>query len=414
VLYQIHELNQRLFSPAIDFAEIGARAFSAPASPLSWLPGASYVAAGCEVLYRLGKIYDKPKFGIDDAEAHGAHVAVHEQTVSDKPFCRLQRFQRHSDDAALSAQLDADPTVLVVAPLSGHHATLLRDTVRALLSSHDVYITDWINAREVPVERGPFSLADYVHYVQDFMRQLGPSRLHVLAVCQPSVPVLAAAALMAAGGEPQPQSLILMGGPVDTRNAPTQVTQFANSHSVAWFDRFLIDEVPVGYRGRGRRVYPGFLQYAGFMAMNPTRHMRSRWQFFQHLVEGDLQSAEEHRRFYDEYNAVMDLAAEYYLDCITVVFHEHLLPLGRWFIDDRRVAPEVITRPALLTIEGARDDISGLGATRAALDLCAGIPGDRKRHITVEDGGHYGIFSGRKWRQVVYPQVRDFIAAARQ
>jgi poly(3-hydroxybutyrate) depolymerase len=413
VLYQIHELNQRLLAPAVDFAEIGAQMFSAPASPLSWLPGASYVAASCEVLYRLGKIYDKPKFGIADVEAHGARVSVVEQTVADKPFCRLRHFQRRSDDAAVSARLDADPTVLVVAPLSGHHATLLRDTVRTLLSAHDVYITDWFNAREVPVERGPFALDDYVHYVEAFMRQLGPARLHVLAVCQPSVPVLAAAALMAAAGEPQAQSLTLMGGPVDTRNAPTHVTAFADSHSVEWFDRYLIDKVPPGYRGRGRRVYPGFLQYAGFMALNPTRHAHARWAFFQHLVEGDQESAAEHRRFYDEYNAVMDLPAEYYLDCIRIVFHEHLLPLGRWFVGDRRVAPEVITGPALLTIEGARDDISGLGATRAALDLCAGIPADRKRHITIDDGGHYGIFSGRKWREVVYPQVRDFIAAAR-
>lgn len=412
MLYRLHELNRTLLGPAIDFAKVGAEMFSTPTSWLAWLPGASHVAAGYELLYRIGKSYEKPLFGIDSVEAHGTRVGVVEQTVATKPFCRLQRFQRTSDDPVVRARLDEDPTVLLVAPLSGHHATLLRDTVRALLGAHNVYVTDWMDARLVPVEAGPFTLGDYVGYVQGFMRRLGPERLHVIAVCQPAVPVLAATALMASRGEPLPRSLTLMGGSIDARRTPTQVNQFANRYPLAWFDNNLIHEVPAPYPGQGRRVYPGFLQHAGFMALNPVRHMRSHWDFFQHLVKGDLASADEHRRFYDEYNAVLDMPGEYYLDCIRIVFQEHLLPRGLWFVGGERVAPEAIAGVALLTIEGQLDDISGLGQTQAAHELCTGISDELKRHIVVDKTGHYGIFSGRKWRELVYPQVRDFIAAA--
>jgi poly(3-hydroxybutyrate) depolymerase len=410
VLYRLHEYNRALFAPAIDLAEAGARMFSEPGSWLAQLPGAGNVAAGYELLYRLGKTYEKPAFGIHEVTVGGTKVPVVEQTVLTKSFCRLQRFKRYSDEAEVVGELKSQPAVLVVAPLSGHHSTLLRDTVRTLLTGHKVYITDWVDARTIPVDRGPFTLDDYVGYIREFIRHIGADHLHVIAVCQPAVPVLAATALMAAAGEPQPRSLIMMGGSIDARKSPTRVNDFATSNSLSWFESNVIDVVPEPYPGRGRRVYPGFLQHAGFMAMNPVRHIESHWDFYQHLVEGDLDSAEEHRRFYDEYNAVLDMPAEYYLDCIRIVFQQHLLPRGLWYVAGQRVAPEAITRAALLTIEGELDDISGLGQTRAAQDLCVGIPADRKRHLTIMGAGHYGIFSGRRWRETVYPQVRDFIA----
>jgi poly(3-hydroxybutyrate) depolymerase len=376
------------------------------------LPGSERVAAAYKLLFRINKSYEKPEFGINSVEAHHHEVAVLEETVLTKSFCHLKHFKRSSDQDAVNAALRADPVVLVVAPLSGHHATLLRDTVRTLLTSHDVYITDWLDARIVPLDQGAFTLDDYVGYMREFMRTLGAERLHVIAVCQPAVPVLAAAALMAGAQEPEPRSLTLMGGPIDTRRSSTQVTQFATAHSVAWFETYLTDEVPARYPGRGRRVYPGFLLHAGFMALNPVRHIGSHWDFYRDLVQGDMNNADEHRRFYDEFNAVMDLPAEYYLDCIRVVFQEHSLPRGLWRLDGARVAPEAMTKSALLTIEGQLDLISGPGQTRAAHDLCTGIPADRKHHLTVDGAGHYGIFSGRRWRQLVYPQVRRFIADA--
>ena len=264
----------------------------------------------------------------------------------------------------------------------------------------------------VPLERGGFSLDDYVGYLRAFIGHIGTDRLHVISVCQPTVPVLAAVSLMAAAGEPEPRSLIMMGGPIDTRRSPTRVNDLATTRPLRWFESHVIQEVPPNYPGRGRRVYPGFLQHAGFIAMNPSRHMGSHWEFYQHLVRGDLDDAEAHRRFYDEYNAVLDMPADYYLDCVRIVFQEHLLPRGLWDVDGERVAPEAIRGAALLTVEGELDDISGLGQTQAAQELCAGIAVDRKRHLTVAGAGHYGIFSGRRWRESVYPQVQRFIAAA--
>jgi poly(3-hydroxybutyrate) depolymerase len=416
VLYHLHEYNRALLSPVVELARAGAYLFSAQGSWFAHLPGANRIAAGYELLYRLGKDYEKPAWGIDEVDVgrtlDGIKVQILEREVLLKPFCRLMHFERRSDNPAVEAELKRDPVVLVVAPLSGHHATMLRDTVRTLLRDHDVYVTDWIDARMVPASDGMFTLDDYVGSVREFMRHLGTERLHVIAVCQPAVPVLAATALMASAGEVEPRSLTLMGGSIDARKSRTPVTDFASSHSLRWFETNLIHEVPFQYPGHGRRVYPGFLQHAGFMAMNPVRHFSSHWDFYMHLVDGDLDGADEHRRFYDEYNAVLDMPAAYYLDCIRVVFHEYLLPRGLWTIGGVRVAPEAITRPALLTIEGDRDDISGIDQTRAALDLCRGIPPARKRHLTIEGGGHYGIFSGKRWRSSVYPPLRDFIAAA--
>jgi poly(3-hydroxybutyrate) depolymerase len=410
MLYQIHEFNRALLSPATYLARVGACLFSTPGSWLSQMPGASRIAAGYELFYRLGKDYPKPEFGIRSVEVRGASVAVAEKTVSSKPFCRLLRFERHSDDPAVREALQRDPPVLVVAPLSGHHATLLRDTVRTLLSDHQVYITDWGYARLVPRTQGPFTLDDYVAYVIEFIRQIGAERLHVMSVCQPCVPVLAAASLLASAGEPAPRSLTMMGGPIDSRCNPTRVNDLATDHSLQWFEQNVLHEVPAMYPGRGRRVYPGFLQHAGFIAMNPGRHMGSHWDFYRHLVEGDLEDAAAHRRFYDEYNAVIDLPAEYYMDCIRIVFKDHLLPRGLWHVRGARVAPQALTSTALFTIEGELDDISGLGQTRAAQELCTGIPDERKQHLMVKGAGHYGIFSGRRWRESVYPLVRDFIA----
>jgi poly(3-hydroxybutyrate) depolymerase len=412
MIYRLYELSRALAMPAESFAETGVRMFSEPGSWFAHLPGAPRMAAGYQLLYRISKTYEKPAFGIEAIEAHETQVAVVEETVLTKPFCLLKHFRRQADRADVSAALAADPVVLLVAPLSGHHASLLRDTVRTMLASHDVYVTDWIDARMIPVAEGAFTLDDYVCYVREFMHAVGVERLHVVAVCQPAVPVLEATALAAAAGEPQPRSVTLFGGPIDTRRNPTKVDSFAADHSVSWFETYLIDEVPPRYPGHGRRVYPGFLLHAGFMALNPVRHLGSHWDFYQHLVRGDLNDAEEHRRFYDEFNAVMDLPAEYYLDCIRVVFQQHLLARGLRQVRGVCVVPGAITKSALLTIEGALDDISGPGHTRAAHDLCTGIPAEWKRHLTIEGAGHYGTFSGRRWRGTVYPQLRQFIAEA--
>jgi poly(3-hydroxybutyrate) depolymerase len=296
-----------------------------------------------------------------------------------------------------------------VAPLSGHHATLLRDTVRTLLQDHKVYITDWVDARMVPMEAGPFHLDDYVRYVQEFLRHVGPDA-NVISVCQPTVPVLAAVSLMASAGEPTPRTMVMMGGPIDARRSPTAVNNLAMNKSYEWFENHVIHRVPHNYPGAGRRVYPGFLQYTGFVAMNPDRHLTAHYDYFLDMVRGDDDSAETHRSFYDEYNAVLDLPAEYYLDTIRVVFQEFALVNGSWVIDGRPVRPQDIRGTALLTVEGQLDDISGCGQTAAALELCSGIPKNRKRHYEVKGAGHYGIFSGRRWREFAYPEIRDFIA----
>ena len=410
LLYQFHEFTRSWMTPLTYWAEANARAFSASGSWLSAMPGSQRVAAANELLYRVGKGYEKPAFDIHSIEWQGETYPVIEKTVADRPFCRLQRFKRYTDDAGTISEMRGQPPVLIVAPLSGHHATLLRDTVRTMLRDHKVYITDWVDARMVPKEEGPFSLDDYVAYIQDFIRLIGAKDLHVMGVCQPTVPVLAAIALMAARGEETPRSMVLMGGPADPRESPTSVNNLATQKPLWWFENNVIHPVPGHFPGAGRRVYPGFLQHTGFMAMNPERHFMSHWDFYQNLVRGDLEDAESHRRFYDEYNAVLDMPAEYYLDTIRMVFQEHLLPRGLWDVAGERVDPSAIGGTALMTIEGEFDDISGLGQTRAAHTLCTSIPERDRAHLTIP-AGHYGIFSGRRWREQVYPQVRDFIAA---
>ena len=410
MIYQLHELNRQLLAPFTELAQANAKIFGTDGTWLSSLPGATRLAAGNELLHRIGKDYEKPPFAIHQVVKDGHDVPVVEKVALDRPFCRLLRFKRYTDDAENILGMKDQPTVLVVAPLSGHHATLLRDTVRTLLPDHKVYITDWVDARMVPKEAGAFTLDDYVAYIQDFIRHIGAGRLHVMSVCQPTVPVLAAVSLMAARGEDLPRSMVMMGGPIDTRSSPTAVNNLASTRPLWWFEQNVIHTVPPNYPGRGRRVYPGFLQHTGFVAMNPERHFMSHWDFYQDLVKGDLEDAQSHRRFYDEYNAVLDMPAEYYLDTIRVVFQEHLLPRGEWVVAGERVEPAAIRGCALFTIEGELDDISGQGQTRAAHALCTGVAESDRAHLTVEGAGHYGIFSGRRWRTTVYPEVRDFIA----
>ena len=407
MLYKLHELQRSFLTPMAAFAEVSARAFGGP--PLSSLPFAERMSAGYELMYRLGKEYEKPAFGLEETTLDGPGgevVTVRENIVVKKPFCRLLHFERDVPEGRAP-----DPVVLVVAPMSGHHATLLRDTVRQLIQSHDVYVTDWLDARMVPLTKGAFHLDDYIAYVQEFLRRLGPN-VHVLSVCQPTVPVLAAISLMATAKDPKlPRSMTMMGGPIDTRKSPTEVNALAIKKPYEWFENTVICTVPDKYPGHMRRVYPGFLQLGGFVAMNPAKHLQSHWDFYKDLVKGDDEDAEAHRRFYDEYNAVLDMPAEYYLDTIKTVFQQHALPLGTWVVKGTRVAPEDITGVALFTIEGELDDISGSGQTAAAHDLCSGIAASHKEHFTAPQCGHYGIFSGRRWREVIYPRLHAFIRA---
>jgi poly(3-hydroxybutyrate) depolymerase len=411
LLYQFHELWRSSLTPITYWADATARILSTSDSWLASVPGAQRTSAGFELLYRLGKDYEKPEFGIHQIEVSGLSIPVVERIVVDKPFCRLIRFKRYHDQADGLDSMKDDPTVLVVAPLSGHHSTLLRDTVRTLLVDHKVYITDWVDARMVPNTSGSFHLDDYVAYIQDFIRHIGADNLHVISVCQPTVPVLAAISLMASKGEALPRSMTMMGGPIDTRKSPTSVNNLATRQPMWWFENNVIHTVPVNYPGVGRRVYPGFLQHMGFVAMNPERHSTSHWDFYQDLIKGDMSSAESHRKFYDEYNAVLDMPAEFYLDTIRVVFKEHLLPRGLWDVAGERVNPAAIKDCALMTIEGELDDISGEGQTHATHDLCTQIPDTKRQRLTAIGAGHYGIFSGRRWRTHIYPQVRDFIAS---
>ncbi len=411
MLYHLHELQRRVWNPLSVWAQAASQMFSNPYSPFAYMPLSSRLAAGYDLLHRLGKDYEKPAFGLHSTTIDGVEVGVVEEVVVTKPFCGLRHFKREFGAQASNGKRAADPTVLLVAPLSGHHASLLRDTVRTLLPDHDVYITDWVNARLVPIAAGPFHLHDYVDYVIEFVRLLGPN-VHVISVCQPTVPVLAAISLMATNKDPKlPKSMTMMGGPIDPRRNPTQVNALAMRKSLHWFENNVIFKVPAAHPGYLRSVYPGFLQHAGFVAMNPDRHLKSHWDYYLDLVKGDQEDAEGHREFYDEYNAVIDLPAEYYLDTIKIVFKQHQLPDGKWRVRGQLVRPQDIRSVALFTIEGELDDISGSGQTEAAHDLCTNIPKSKKRHMTAERTGHYGIFSGRRWRANIAPEIAKFIRA---
>ena len=408
MLYALHELNYVALTPWNLMAQANLAALSSPWNAFSYHPLKPHLSAGNDLFLRMTRRYEKPEFGITETRlgGDGAPVAITETVDIDRPFCRLLHFRR---DTAVTG-----PKVLIVAPLSGHHATLLRDTVRSFVQDHDVWITDWTDARDVPVAAGKFHFDDYVDYVRDFLHFIGPDT-HVVAVCQPAVPVMAAVSLMAAHNDPlAPSSMTLMGGPIDTRTGPTSVNRFAEQRSSEWFERNFIQIVPLPHKGFMRPVYPGFLQHACFVAMNADRHGKAYRDYFNHLVEGDQDSAAAHRAFYDEYNAVLDLPGEFYLDTVRLVFQNHALPRGTMTVHGELVQPEKITRTALFTVEGERDDITGQGQTVAAHDLCTGLRDDQKKHFLALGVGHYGIFNGRKFREMIYPQVRAFIRAHAQ
>jgi poly(3-hydroxybutyrate) depolymerase len=409
MLYQLYESQRALLSPFAEFASATSKLYSHPLSPFNHAPGSQRLSAGFDLLHRLTKEYEKPQFGITSIQVGDIDVAVQEQVIKTQPFCRLLRFKRYTDNSQVLDTMRAQPAVLVVAPLSGHHSTLLRDTVRTLLKDHKVYITDWVDARMVSMEHGDFHLDDYIAYVQDFIRLIGPD-VNVISVCQPTVPVLAAISLMASAGEVTPRTMVMMGGPIDARKSPTAVNNLAMNRPLDWFEQNVIYRVPQNFEGAGRRVYPGFMQHTGFVAMNPDRHASSHWDYFLDLVRGDDDSADAHRQFYDEYNAVLDMDAHYYLETIQTVFQDFSLVNGTWNVKGQLVRPQDITATALLTVEGELDDISGAGQTRAAHDLCTGIPANRREHYDVVGAGHYGIFAGRRWREMAYPEIRNFIA----
>jgi len=402
MLYQLHEFQHRAFAPMRLLAEAMQTVYTHPMMPLSYTRLGRAVAAGAELLERTTRRYPKPPFNLPVTTIDGRPVAVSEQVVFERPFVQLLHFQR-------AVEGRRDPKVLVVAPMSGHFATLLRGTVETLLPEHEVYITDWIDARHVPLSEGDFTLDDYIDQVMELLEFLGPDT-HILAVCQPSVPVLAAVALMAEADHPcQPRSMTLMGGPIDTRINPTKVNDVATEKPLSWFERSVIHTVPVNHAGRGRRVYPGFLQLQGFMSMNLERHVGEHVKLYQNMVKGDGDSAEQHREFYDEYLSVMDLPADYYLETICKVFQEHHLPRGMMVSRGRRIDPSHIRHTALMTVEGEKDDITGIGQTQAAHALCTSLPEARRCHHLQPKVGHYGVFHGRRWREEVYPRLRDFI-----
>jgi poly(3-hydroxybutyrate) depolymerase len=403
MLYDAYEVQRSLLAGASRMASMGAGWLNNPANPFGYGSVSPLVAASLNVFAHAAAPRGKPEFGIDEVKVGRRLVAVEEEIVLAKPFGDLLHFAKEG--------AEDQPRLLIVAPMSGHFATLLRGTVERLLPGHDVFITDWRDAKTVPLEVGGFDLDDYIDYLVEFLDHIGPGA-HMLAVCQPSVPAYAAVALMNADRHPAtPKTLTMMGGPVDPREAPTAVNLLATERPHAWFQRNVIATVPMTYPGAGRQVYPGFLQLAGFMTMNLGSHLVSHWEMFKHLVVGDEESADATRDFYDEYRSVADMAAEFYLQTVDVVFQRHLLPKGELTHRGRRVDPKAITRTALLAIEGERDDISGIGQTKAALGLASRLPAAKKHYLLAKGVGHYGIFHGRKWREKIAPVVEKFIVA---
>jgi poly(3-hydroxybutyrate) depolymerase len=404
VLYAAYQAHDDLMTPVRELAGVAARALTALSDGcVAVPPGVRMLAAGSEMLARAQFIHERPPFGITSVRSGGRAVQVEERVVDATPFATLLHFAK--DDPS------PGPRVLLVAPLSGHFATLVRETVRTMLREHDVYVTDWHNARDVPVADGGFGLDDFTEHVMRFLGVVGPGA-HVMAVCQPCGPVLAATAILSAdGADTRPRSMTLMAGPIDARVSPTSVNRLATEHPLEWFEHHVITTVPCRYAGGGRRVYPGFLQVTAFLGMNPQRHLHSQMQLYRDLVDGDTVSATSTRRFYDEYFAVLDLAAEFYLETVDVVFQRFSFARGTLEYRGRPVDPACITRTALLTVEGERDDVCGVGQTLAAHDLCTKLRPFRKRHHLQPGVGHYGVFSGRRWESQVYPIVRSVIQA---
>ncbi|KQW19304.1 esterase [Afipia sp. Root123D2] len=407
-MYWMYEMGQASLNPARAFADATRLMFQNPLNPFSTTEFGKSVAASCEVFERTTRRYGKPEWGIDETEVNGVRTPVEIKLVWEKPFCRVLHFERKFARPLREPQ----PRVLLVAPMSGHYATLLRGTVEAFLPGHDVYITDWSDARMVPVAAGRFDLEDYVDYVIEMLHALG-GNVHVVAVCQPSVPVLAAVSVMEAAKDPYvPTSMTLMGGPIDTRRNPTAVNNLAAEKGIDWFRNNVITKVPFPHPGFMRDVYPGFLQLTGFVSMNLDRHMDAHKNLFSNLVKGDGDLVDKHVEFYDEYLAVMDLTAEFYLQTVDVVFVKHALPLGQMTHRGKPVDPSQIRRVALMTVEGEHDDISGLGQTEATHGLCSSIPDDRRVHYVQKAVGHYGVFNGSRFRSEIVPRISDFMVSA--
>ena len=413
MLYDAYEWQRSMLAGASAMANFGADWLSHPANPLSQM-GGSVMGSALEVFAHASAPRGKPAFGLDRTTVSGEDVEVHEEILLRKPFGQLKRFRRVRADGGEAGA--GQPRLLIVAPMSGHYATLLRGTVQRMLPVADVFITDWRDARNVPLSEGAFDLDDYIDYLVAFLERIGEGaqdkRAHMLAVCQPSVPCYAAACLMSADGHPnRPRTLTMMGGPIDTREAPTAVNTMATERPHAWFQQNAVQTVPAGYPGAGRRVYPGFLQLAGFMSMNLGNHMMSHWEMFKHLVQGDGESADATKNFYEEYRSVCDMAAEFYLQTVDLVFQRHALPKGEMTHRGRPVDPGAITDIGILAIEGERDDISGIGQTKAALTLATNLAEDKKRYLMAEGAGHYGIFNGSRWRNKIAPVVEEWMAA---
>jgi poly(3-hydroxybutyrate) depolymerase len=408
MLYDAYEVQRSLLAGASKLAGLGAGWLNNPANPWGYSSMGPLVAASLEVFAHAAAPRGKPGFGIESVHVRGKDFPVNEEILLRKPFGQLKHFYREG--------IETGPRLLIVAPMSGHYATLLRGTVERLLPSFDVYITDWRDAKLVPLSEGSFNLDDYVDYLIEFLELIGTKtgeRPHMLAVCQPAVPAFAATALMNEDKNPhRPKTLTMMGGPIDTRKAPTAVNTLATQRPFSWFEQNVIATVPMIYPGAGRKVYPGFLQLAGFMTMNLGSHLISHWEMFKHLVVGDDESAASTQKFYDEYRSVCDMTAEFYLQTIDVVFQKHQLPNGEMEHRGRLVRPDAIRDTALLAIEGERDDISGIGQTKAALDITTKLSKAKKHYFLAADVGHYGIFNGRKWREKIAPVVEEFIDAS--
>ncbi len=403
MLYNAYEMQKNWLAGASTLANIGAEFLNNPRNPFAYFGGGDVLSSALEVFAHAAAPRGKPKFGFTHTTVDGVEVAVHEEIAVRKPFGQLKRF--------VKAGVTDAPKLLIVAPMSGHYATLLRGTVERMLPSHDVYITDWRDARQAPLSDGRFDLDDYVDYVIAFLEQIGPGA-HVLAVCQPSVPVYAAVALMNAANHPAtPKTLTMMGGPIDTRAAPTAVNTLATQRPLAWFQNNVVTTVPFSYPGAGRNVYPGFMQLAGFMTMNLGNHLQSHYEMFKHLVANEDLQADATKAFYDEYRSVCDMTAEFYLQTVELVFQRHALPKGEMMHRGVRVDPGAITKTAILAIEGENDDISGIGQTKAALDIATNLTDDHKRYFLAPNVGHYGIFNGSKWRNTIAPVVEDWISA---
>lgn len=409
MLYTAYEFGFAAIAPARMAAGLGARMWRSPFNPLadSWLARTS--AAALDVFESVTRRYPKPDWGISETKINGVPVPVSVEEAARKDFCTLLHFRRDPDALKAAGGSGNDPKMLIVAPLSGHYATLLRGTIEAMLPGHDVYVTDWTDARLVPVSAGRFDLNDYIDYLMDFLREIGP-RAHSMAVCQPGPLLLAAAALLAEDDDPaRPATLTLMGSPIDARRSPTTPNLLAQERPFEWFERNMVFTVPAPYPGMLRRVYPGFVQLYSFLSMNSDRHLNAHYEYFTHLVEGDGDSAEKHRGFYDEYLSVLDMTEEFYLQTIREVFQEFSLPEGRFMHRGRRVRPEAIRDIALLTVEGEKDDISGIGQTQAAHGLCSNIPGHLKADYVQSGVGHYGVFNGSRWRDEIQPRIAEFV-----